>query len=75
MTKLLMSELHKLSLTEKIKLVQSLWDDIAEKQSFDSISAEHKKILDQRIKKINSGKANYKSWSMINAKFGARKCL
>ena len=69
MTKLLMSELHKLSLKEKIELVQSLWDDIAEEQTFDFISEEHKKILDQRLKRINSGSAEFKSWSMINAKF------
>lgn len=69
MTKLLMSELHKLSVKDKIKVVQSLWDDIAEEQAMDSISEEHKKILEQRIQKIKSGKAKFKYWSEIQAKF------
>jgi putative addiction module component (TIGR02574 family) len=60
MTKLLINELQKLSVKNKIKVVQTLWDDIAEEQAMDSLSDEHKKILEQRIQKINSGKATFK---------------
>jgi len=35
MTRLQMSELHKLSVKDKIKVVQSLWDDIAKEQAID----------------------------------------
>lgn len=69
MTKLQMNELHKLSVKDKIKVVQILWDDIAKEQAMSSLSAEHKKILEQRIKKINSGNAEFKSWSEIRARF------
>ena len=69
MTKLQMSELHKLSVKDKIKIVQSLWDDIAEEQSIETLSAEHKLILEERLQKINSGKGKFKSWSEIQEKF------
>ena len=69
MTKLQLDELHKLSVKDKIKVVQTLWDDIAEEQSIDTLSAEHKKILNQRLQKINSGDGEFISWTDIQAKF------
>jgi putative addiction module component (TIGR02574 family) len=69
MTKLQMTELHKLSVKDKIKVVPSLWDDIAKEQTSDTISVEHKKILEERLQKINSGTAIFKPWSEIQNKF------
>lgn len=69
MTKLQMSELHKLSVKDKIKVVQTLWDDIAKEQSIEGLPAAHKKILDERLNKIESGDANFKSWSEIQNKY------
>lgn len=69
MTKLQMTELHKLSVKDKIKVVQTLWDDIAQEQAIDSLSSEHKKILNERLQKINSGEAIFMPWSVIQAKF------
>jgi putative addiction module component (TIGR02574 family) len=69
MTKLQMTELHKLSVKDKIKIVQTLWDDIAEDQAIDTLSAEHKKKLQERLSKIESGEAQFIPWSEIQAKF------
>ena len=69
MTKNQMTDLHKLSVKEKIKVVQTLWDDIAKEQSMETISAGHKKILDERIQKINSGNAQFKSWEEVRNKY------
>ena len=69
MTKHQMTDLHKLSVKDKIKVVQTLWDDIAKEQSIETLSAEHKKILDERIQKINSGDAQFKSWSEVQNKY------
>lgn len=49
MTSIQMSELHKLSVKDKIEVVQSLWDDIAKEQSIEDLPESHKKILDERI--------------------------
>ena len=69
MTKLQMSELHKLSVKDKIKVVQSLWDDIAKDQLIDKLPPAHKKILCERIQKIASGKTVFKSWSEVQDKY------
>ena len=69
MTKNQMTDLHKLSVKEKIKVVQTLWDDIAREQSMETISTEHKKILDERIQKINSGNAQFQSWEAVRNKY------
>ncbi|MCX6235944.1 MAG: addiction module protein [Bacteroidia bacterium] len=70
MTKLQMSELHKLSVKDKIKVVQTLWDDIAKEQSIEGLPAVHKKILDERLNKITSGNAIFKPWSEVQIKYG-----
>jgi hypothetical protein len=45
MTRLQMSELRKLSVQDKLKVVQTLWDDIAKEQSYEGLPAAHKKFL------------------------------
>jgi len=69
MTKNQMTDLHKLSVKEKIKVVQALWDDIAKEQSIAVLPSDHKRILDQRIKLINSGNAQFKSWIDVQNKY------
>ena len=69
MTRLQMSELHKLSVKDKIKVVQALWEDIAKEQSIDGVPTEHKNILTERLQKIASGNAQFKSWSEVQNKF------
>ena len=69
MTKLQMTELHSLPKKDKIKLVLSLWDDIAQEQSIENIPEEHKKILNDRINKINTNQAIFKPWSDVQDKF------
>jgi putative addiction module component (TIGR02574 family) len=64
-----MSELRKLSVKDKIKVVQTLWDDIAKEQSIEGLPAAHKKIPDERLHKILSGNGQFKSWSEIQRKF------
>ena len=64
-----MLELHKLPVKEKIKVVQTLWNDIAKEQSINSLPIEHKKILDERIIKIGANRAIFKLWSEIQNKY------
>ena len=69
MTNIQMSELHKLSVKDKMEVVQTLWDDIAKEQSIGEFPESHKKILDERIQKIAEGEAIYKPWSDVQKKF------
>lgn len=70
MTRLQMSELRKLSVKDKIKVVQTLWDDIAKEHYIKGLPAAHKKILDERLHKINAGNAHFKPWSELQSKYG-----
>lgn len=72
MTNLQMSELHQLSVKDKMEVVQTLWDDIAKDQAITDFPEAHKKILDERIHKIASGKAIFKPWSEIQQKIEER---
>ena len=69
MNRVQMKYLHNLTVRDKIKVVQTLWDDIVNEQSINSLPVEHKRILDYRINLINSGKAKFKSWSEVQTKF------
>ena len=69
MTSIQMSELHKLSVKDKIEVVQSLWDDIAKEQSIEDLPESHQKILNERIQIIADSKAIYKPWSAVQKKF------
>jgi putative addiction module component (TIGR02574 family) len=69
MNKLQLQELHKLPVKEKLKVVQSLWDDIAKEQSIENLPSEHKRILDERLKMIHEGEANFKPWSEVQKKY------
>ncbi len=50
--------LHKLPKNEKIELVQLLWEDIAKDQEYDSLPADHKSILNERLEKIYRERLN-----------------
>ena len=69
MTKVQLTELHKLSVKDKLKVVETLWNDIAKEQSIETLPLEHKRILDERIQKIDSGNAIFKSWSEVQNKY------
>ena len=74
MTRLQMSELHKLSDKDKIKVVQSLWDDIAKEQSIEGLPEAHKKILNERLRKIDAGNALLIPWSEVQIKYRNQYC-
>lgn len=64
-----LERLHNLSRKEKFEIVHFLWDDIAKEQNDISIPTEHQKIINDRLEKIKSGNAKFKSWEEIKAKY------
>ena len=72
MTSLQMSELHKLSVSDKMEVVQTLWDDIAKEQNLTDFPESHQKILKERLQRISSGEAIFKTWSEVQEKFEGR---
>lgn len=48
MTSIQMSELHKLSVKDKMEVVQTLWDDIAEEQAIFKAWSEVQQKFDEK---------------------------
>lgn len=66
-------DILKLSIDERIHLVQTIWDSIATDTEVSDISEEHKKILDERIKAHKSNPDDIVSWEEV--KKGVKKIL
>ena len=55
----------KLSVNERIHLVQTIWDSIAIDTQESEISEEHKKILDERMEVHKNNPNNIVSWEEV----------
>jgi putative addiction module component (TIGR02574 family) len=69
MTKLQLKELQKLSITDKLKVMETLWDNITTEYNIENLPKEHQQTIEARLKKINSGKAKFKTWHEVQSKF------
>lgn len=70
LTTVLTNEIKHLQLTDKLELVQMIWNDIDNELSKTEIPESHKKMLDQRIKEIESGNAKFYNWNDIKQNYG-----
>jgi putative addiction module component (TIGR02574 family) len=68
-----MKEIQKLSVAEKIILAEKIWDSIPENADELTLNASDKKILDNRIDRLESGKAKTVSWNGLKNKLRAQK--
>ena len=55
----------KLSVNERIQLVQTIWDSIATDTEGSQISEEHKKILDERLEAHKNNPNDVVSWNEV----------
>ena len=53
---------RKLSATEKIRLVQQLWDEIAEEASHLPLTESQRRLLDERIDEHEANPADVEPW-------------
>ena len=58
-------EIKMLDITERIMLVEEIWDSIAKEQDSLVLSVYEKKILDKRLASLKSDPTNLISWSDI----------
>jgi len=66
-------DILKLSVDERINLVQTIWDSIAADTEVSEINEEHKKILDKRLEAQQNNPSNVASWEEV--KKNAKKIL
>ena len=55
----------KLSVNERIQLVQTIWDSIATDTEGSQISEEHKRILDERLEAHKNNPNDVVSWNEV----------
>lgn len=69
MTNTELKKLLGLPRNEKIKIVHTLWDNIANDKVKGNTYPEHVEIIKKRLKKIKSGKTKFKNWESLKNKY------
>jgi len=69
MDKALIDELSQLKKSEKLILVEALWDSIASDPSEVEVPEHHKAIIKERLKTLEKDKKSGSSWEKIRQKY------
>ena len=64
-------EIKQLDITERILLVEEIWDSIAKEQENVRLSEYEKEVLDARLTSFNENPNNLMSWDEIKSKLRA----
>ncbi len=55
-------ELDRMSLEEKLRAMEALWDDLCRREEAIPVPQWHKELLDERRRLIAEGKARFTDW-------------
>ncbi|WP_340104200.1 addiction module protein [Rhodohalobacter sp. 8-1] len=69
MEKALLDELSQLNKSEKLILVEALWDSIASDPSEVEVPEHHKVIIEERLKTLEQDKQTGSSWEKVRQKY------
>jgi putative addiction module component (TIGR02574 family) len=69
MDKALLDELSQLNKSEKLILVEALWDSIASDPSEVEVPEHHKAIIEERLKTLEQDKETGSSWEKVRQKY------
>lgn len=69
MEKALLDELSQLNKSEKLMLVEALWDSIASDPSEVEVPEHHKAIIEERLKTLEQDKETGSSWEKVRQKY------
>ena len=64
------SELNKLSLREKLRIMEAIWIDLREHVDGLDAPVEHREILDNRRERVSSGEAKIRDWDEVKQSIG-----
>ncbi|WP_414752868.1 addiction module protein [Anabaena sp. CCY 9910] len=62
-----LNEIKSLSIEERIRFVQAIWDSIAAEQTYLDLTPEQKQELDRRINDYEANPDNVMTWEEIKA--------
>ncbi len=73
MSNLIMEEEYKhLTVPERISMVEEIWDSIADENANVKLTAEHKNLLEQRLKSYNQAKKRT-TWDAIKKRIKSKR--
>jgi putative addiction module component (TIGR02574 family) len=64
----ILQDILKLSVPERILMVEAIWDSIAEKEGQMEISSEAKQLLDDRLESHKRNQIEGSSWTEVKAR-------
>ncbi len=66
------SEITLLPLSEKIQLMETLWEDLRSRVNTLAVTKEHQEMLDKRRARVDTGEACLQDWDMVKHTLGGR---
>ena len=64
-TQPILESFRKLSSSEKIRLLQELWDEVAEEAAHTSLSEAHRQLLDERLQQHSETPNDVEPWEKV----------
>lgn len=65
-------QLDQMTLEEKLRAMEELWDDLCEHEADVPVSQWHKDLLDERERLIEQGKAHFTDWGTVKKRIDER---
>jgi hypothetical protein len=64
------ADIAKLSLREKLQLMEAIWEDLRGRVDTMEVPEEHRRILDERRERIATGEATILKWDKVKHSLG-----
>ena len=68
----IVDELKQMSLSEKLGLMEALWDDLSRAEKDMPPAEWHKDLLDERERQVKGGSAKFRSWAGAKKRIAKR---
>lgn len=66
------TEVSRLSLSEKFQLMEALWSDLRDRVATAPLPDHHKRLLDERRRRVESGESKLLDWEEVKDQIGRR---
>jgi len=67
---MIVADIAKLTLREKLQLMEAIWEDLRGRVDDMGVPKEHRRILDDRRARIDSGEAKVLDWDQVKHSMG-----
>ena len=67
---MIVADIAKLTLREKLQLMEAIWEDLRVRVDDMGVPKEHRRILDDRRARIDSGEAKVLDWDQVKHSLG-----